>query len=1023
MVNKESRQTNPIQNLFIDIKKILDFMEIKDIKEASKFETTAIRDESDMWMNAKEGNDTYLTYKNYWKPYMFQEIVSNINLRDIRYWMEHPWNVPANFRDNLLEKGREAFLASYEEKNEYYRMLNGLPPIDTKPSDYVYLSEKMRNQLHASNEPLHLLSDLIQNDFMGTDEYQDLLKNNPDKKYLKYLGLYKIDTYTARKAKDFEIIRYSLNRSDINPNLLDIFSSTYADYREYVMVTLYNNQLEGIYEGYREFMGLLIKMFTLMQVCNKCVEAVNSRKYLDDSVLHIILSMYDIPNTLVMTKEVRRNLAINLLKLVKEKGTMDVYYDLISILGYEDIAVSKLMLMKGLPFDEKNNNSTTLENVEPYFVKLNLKEDNPYKALTSGNLVKYDYHTIIDDDPTWWDTDDTRKILQESRYSVADSKYITLEATINQIKYMFESVYFIRLIIDNKVFTDTFMIEIPEIFGTESESVYDLAIFLLCAMCMNAGLSGEIPSEEGKPVATAGFNFDMDWDSFSEFVESSMYLDKDRIMSFVENLTMTNMSDINRLFNDVIYPMREWLELKISSATNRIEYIEYESIYRALYTYDINRISFMKKVDNNPINIIKEKYRLSDDDMLAYQYFYPRTPSGNAITVNEYNATVNLSRYHYPFLTRNNQIDWYIHIVIDTPEGKTDDRGYLYFHDILNSADVRTITNEAGLRIFMDYESDEGWTLNSKAVKKAISLIDDLDDDALNNAYFQINTPVITSDKVFTEGEPVPTAIQTGIYKSILKEKILLDTQGFATPSTTYFDYLSKKNPTLYNLLIKDDRFNRDKQAWIDDVMSIVLALETELNLHMKYFEQSVIGTDLFFKPLITLIKHFKSTFVTLAKSGLQYHFSDKIDSGGNSNMIKMFDEIEFIIHFVTLAHRGFESQLGLFDTEHSMMYHIIMKDRTQMLKMILGEGFAAEVRTKDIGSIRMVDEMKFYKNGKELDPNGHVSAWYSGEPGVGRWSQDDDILMAARKSTERIQNMPVDLDGWKEFVESYISN
>ena len=1021
MASKESRQTNPIQDLFVDIKKIFAFMELKDCNMANSFETTSIRDESEMWMNAKENNDTYLTYKNYWKPYMFQEIVSNINLKDIMYWMNHPWNVPANFRENLLNKGRAAFLASYEEKNEYYRMLNGLPPIDTDPSDYVYLSEKMRNQLHASNEPLHLLSDLIQNDFMGTEEYQELIKNNPDKKYLKYLGLYKIDTYTARKAKDFEIIRYSLNHSDINPNLLDVFASTYADYREYVMVTLYNKHLEGIYEGYREFIGLLIKMFTLMQVCNKCVEAVNNRKYLDDSVLHIILSMYNIPDSLIMTKEVRRNLAINLLKLVKEKGTMEVYYDLISILGYEDIVVSKLMMLKGSPFDEKNNNSATLKDVDPYFIKLDLKENNPYDALTSIDSVKYDYHSIIDDDPTWWDTADTKAILQNSNYSIADSKYIVLEATINQMKYMFESIYFIRLIIDNKVFTDTFMIEIPEIFGTSSVSVYDLAVFLLCAMCMNTGFSGEIPIEENKPTATAGFNFEMDWDSFSKFIEESRYLDKDRIMSFIENLTMTNMSDINRLFNDVMIPMREWLELQLSNATNRLEYEEYEAIYKALYTYDINRISFMRDVNNTPLDIIRNKYRLTDNDILSYQHFYPRTPSGKAITIKEYNATTNLSRYKYPFLARNNQIDWYIHILIDTPDGKTDDRGYLYFHDILNSTDVRLLTNEAGLRIFMDYESDEGWVLNSKAVNKAISLIDDLDDDALKHAYFQINTSVINSDKVFNEGEFISAGIQTGIYKDILKEKILLDTQGFATPSSTYFEYLNKKNSNLYNLLTKDDRFNRDKQAWIDDVMSIVLTLETELNLHMKYFEQSVIGTDLFFKPLITLIKHFKSTFVTLAKSGLKYHFSDKIDSGGNSNMIKMFDEIEFIIHFVTLANRGFESQLGLFDTEHRMLHHIIMKDRTQMLKMIIGEGFAAEVRTKDIGSIRMVDEMKFYKNGKELDPSGHVSAWYNGEPGSGRWSEDDNILMAARKSTERVQNMPVDLDGWKEFVESYI--
>jgi hypothetical protein len=1016
-----SRQTNPIQDLFEGIKKILEFMEVKDINTATSYETTDIRDEAEMWMAAKEENDTYITYKNYWKPYMFQEIVSTCSLKNIQYWMEHPRNVPANFRENLLTKGRAAFLESYVEKNDYYRMLNGLPPIDTPESEYVYLSEAMRNQLNASDEPLHQLSDLIQNDFMGTDEYQQLLADNPDKTYLKYLGLYKIDVYTARKAKDFDIIRYSLNRSDINPNLLDTFASLYADYREYVMVTLYNSHLEGVYTGYREFMGLLIKMFTLLQVCNRCVESVNDRKYLDDSVLHIILSMYDIPSDLIMTKEVRRNLAINLLKLVKEKGTMDVYYDLITILGYDDVVVSKLMLMKGQKFDKNNNYSTSSTDVEPYFIKLDLKESDPYEAITSDNAVRYDYHTIVDDDPTWWDLEDTRKILKESNYSIADSKYIIIEATINQMKYLFESVYFTRLIIDNKSFTDEFMVEIPEIFGTTSVSIFDLVVFLLCAACMNSGFSGEIVDEEDKLIATAGFNFDMDWDSFNEYVETAEYIDKERVMSFVENLTMTSMSDITRLFNDVICPMREWLELQITNSTTRQEYIEYESIYRALFTYDINRLSFMKDVITTPIDTIRDKYGLSESDMIAYQHFYPRTPSGKAVAVDEYNATTNLSQYNHPFIARNNQIDWYIHIVIDDSSGKPDDRGYLYFHDILNSSDVRTITNPDNTRIFMDWEDGEiGWQLNQKAVNQALSLIDALDDNALSNAYFPIAINSTDGNYHYQAGEKLPIGIRSGNYKNILKEKITMDTQGLAEGASTYFDYLRMKNPDLYELLDRD-RFEHDKQAWLDDVMSIVLIVETELNLHIKYFEQSVFGSELFFKPLITLIKHFKSTFVNFAKTGLKYQFSDKIDAGGNSNMVKLFDEIDFIIHFVTLANRGFDSQLGLYDTEHKTTHHIIMNDRTQMLKMISGEGFAAEVRTKNMGSIRMVDEMKFFKNGKEIDPSGHVSAWYSGEPNIGRWSEDDDILMTARKSTERVQNMPVDLDGWKAFVESYI--
>ena len=75
MANNESRQTNPIQDLFIDIQKIIEFMEIKNTKLADSYETSESRDEAEMWMNAKEQNDTYVTYKNYWKPYMFQEIV------------------------------------------------------------------------------------------------------------------------------------------------------------------------------------------------------------------------------------------------------------------------------------------------------------------------------------------------------------------------------------------------------------------------------------------------------------------------------------------------------------------------------------------------------------------------------------------------------------------------------------------------------------------------------------------------------------------------------------------------------------------------------------------------------------------------------------------------------------------------------------------------------------------------------------------------------------------------------------
>lgn len=1015
MASRDSKQTDPLQDLFSNIKKILEFIEVKDANAAQEHETTESADLAAMWMNAQTGDDTYATYRNFWTISMFQEVLPNVKINNVKYWITHPYNVPIDFREHLLEAGREAFMNSYEEQNEYYRMLNGLPPIGTPESEFVYLTEPMRNQLHATNIPVHELSSLIQNSFMNTDEYKELVAANPDKKYLKYLGMYKIDIFAARKAKDFDIIRYSLNRSDVNPNLLNEFSSLYDQYREYVMTTLYNKQFEGIYENYRNFMGLIIQMFVLMQICNKAVEAVSSRKFLDDSILHIILSMHDIPNSLLMTDEVRRDLVINMLHLTREKGTDEVYYDLVKILGYQDVVISKLMLMKGQQFDPENGYAVKDGEVKPYFLKLDLKDENPYETIASGKAPILEYKKVIENDPTWWDLPDTRAILENSNYTIADSKYIMIEAVIHQIQYMFESIYFARMITDNKAATDTFMVEIPELFGTEMVSIFDLMVFIIAATCMNNDLSGEFVSEETRLLATAGFNFDLDLDSFMEFVNTTQYVDKERVIGFMENLTMKTQADINRLFNDVMYPMREWLERKISEASTRGEYVEYEAIYRALFTYDLTRNPFTADF-KSPMETIRLKYDLSEEDMQAFKHFYPRSMTGEAITVEGYPD----SRYNHPFLARNNQLDWYIHIVIDTPRGE-DDRGYVYFHDILNSPDLRTITDRNGLRPFMDWiDGDVGWEINQAAVQKAIELIERLPEDALHKAYFQVETPVLNSGGFsYQEGEKLPASIRAGVYKDILKEKLIMDMAGLSEPPTTYLDYLYRKNTKLYQLLTSGNRFTVDHDGWLEDVMKIVLALETELNLHMKYFEQSVVGPDQFFKPLVTLIKHFKSTFVNFAKTGLKYVFGDKVDAGGNSNMFKLFDDVRFIVHFVTLANMGFESQFGLWDTEHKMRYHIEMDDRPEILQDIDGR-IQAKLRTEHMGSLRLVDEMKIFLNGKSIDTDGEVSYWGTGEPGSGRWSEEDDILMRARREAVRRYPAPVDTEGWQDFVESY---
>ena len=991
---RSSKQTGPLQNLFVDIEKILDFIETKDMVAAKEGETEESRKNANLWIAATEETDDWLSYKEWWTKSMFQEVRTNITYEEFNNYMKHPYSVPYYFHDTLLQRSRERFMESYEETNPYYRMIQGLPDIDE--TEFIYLSEDLAELYDVDPEtPVHELTSYIQNLYMNTDEYKEVVEANPDAKYLLYLGDRKIDLYAARKAYDFDIIRYPMSRTDINPVLLKEFARLYKECREYCMVTLYNDKLVSSYVNYRTFMGVLIMSYTLMRVCNTALDGINTGRYMDDTILHIILSMYGIPDTMLMSNSVRRDLVSNIKKLVKKKGTKEVYYDIIKILGYQDVVISKLMLMKNQKFDSEG---TALSEFEPYFVQIDLKDDNPYESIITKKAKTYTYHEIIDTDPMWWDLPEVREILTNKRYSEADSKYITIDAMIHQTRYVFESVYFTRMILDNKAETDKFMISIPQLLGTEMVSVFDIILFVICATCMAGGMSGEIVTDEDQLLAISGFNFEAYDERFLEYLDETKYVDVSRLKSFLNNINIISEDDVNRVFNDTIYPLREWLEKKIISATNRQEYIEYENIYRALFTYDILRNRFLDDFEM-PIETIIHENGITEAELDAFKHFYPNM-DGRAITVQEFNALINVTKYHYPFININDVIDWYVQIIVDD-SGVTDDRGCLYFWDVLNCEDVRELTNPNGTRIFMDYEDEEiGWQLNQKAVDKAIELIDRLDDDMLSKAYFQIYTQ---SDGAYADHydqkEMLPPIIRsTGIFKTILKEKILLDCKGLCNPPKTYFESLSRKNESLYSILMDNNRYETDRQAWYNDISSIISAMESDLSIHMKYFEQSVIGESMFFKPLITLINHFKSTFVNIAKTSVKYIFDSKMDNGGNSNMLKLFDDMPSSLFHIILNESIEDSNFGLYDAWVKSKMKILLKDTKKLYRMTMGTGFMARRREEEMGSVHMSDEMIIFKNGTRLE-----DSYKSAE------------LEELNNSMEEVVN--ADLDGWRSYV------
>ena len=146
---------------------------------------------------------------------------------------------------------RMPFRYTFYCSNNYYRLINGYPPIETKPEDYHYITSKIADSYGIDKSiPIHKLQDYynlqkegegdrIINLIDGLGIIKQLKKNFPEEEYLNYIGSERIDIIKARKAKNFEILK--LNRVTIKNNIFDAFIDMYDKCREYFCCTIFNS--------------------------------------------------------------------------------------------------------------------------------------------------------------------------------------------------------------------------------------------------------------------------------------------------------------------------------------------------------------------------------------------------------------------------------------------------------------------------------------------------------------------------------------------------------------------------------------------------------------------------------------------------------------------------------------------------------------------------------------------------------------------------------------------------------------
>ena len=157
-------------------------------------------------------------------------------------YVDNKYIIPENDRQGLTDYANQYFEENFEEQNDYYRSLMGLPPYDTGDEFYIYIlenggikgksdkdiiayipteyTEPIDYSLPLHEQPNDLIDVLY---YYGTIDQIRQVKKGSDYSYILHLGPKAIDLFTARTAGKWDILYMPNVQYQIEDRFLDLY--------------------------------------------------------------------------------------------------------------------------------------------------------------------------------------------------------------------------------------------------------------------------------------------------------------------------------------------------------------------------------------------------------------------------------------------------------------------------------------------------------------------------------------------------------------------------------------------------------------------------------------------------------------------------------------------------------------------------------------------------------------------------------------------------------------------------------
>lgn len=557
---------------------------VKYSSQANRYETLTSKRNGDHFVSASLGTDSLLAY-----PELSDSVLekSGFTVEEMKLYKNSPLDIPKEKRDIVLKHARAEYIENYEEQNDYYRMLNGLPNYGIY-DEIWFEDESIYEEYGLEPCPVHEIPHKYLKALEDRGQLEELKKYNPEAKYLDYLGNRRIDIVSARRADNYEMLYF--------PNVTDSYSfyrsflTLYEECRQYFLTVVYNKFFSTKYNEYDGYIGFMIMTMCINRMIVSNFKVFVERDFYDEYSTQVFLNAYGVPYSSRFTLSQMKLVAKNLNILLRTKNTDLALLDVIDILGYHDFTLTKYYLVKqhlldsdGNPIFQYKADPETGEQVldedamySYHFSRVPVLEENIQESLTDLTNRKT-YDSVTSEDPYWIEDKELRDRIRDTKFNYIETKYMDISIVYKMYAILFETVYLTRSILDKREETLKVMISLAKLSSLEIP-IFDVMVFLISIVCKFYKVEPNILTSPSKVLHIAGFNYNADIDAIRADIQSRPDIYNQDILKYINNVVFTKPSDINNFYVQI-----KNLDMKLTQLMLKASSLESYRAYRKLY--------------------------------------------------------------------------------------------------------------------------------------------------------------------------------------------------------------------------------------------------------------------------------------------------------------------------------------------------------------------------------------------------------------------------------------------------------